>query len=238
MWRPGSAPATIATRRAISWSSSASTASEDPARLSGGEARRAALARVLAPAPDILLLDEPTNHLDLTTIEWLERELAARRAALVIDQPRPAVPGQPVAQHRSGSTADRRAASSAASPRSRPGATRCWPRKSATSTSSTARSWPRSIGCATASPRGASATSAGSAHLQALREARRTYRAAAGKATLAAAAADRSGTLVDRGRPASARPTRDGRSCATSPSASSAATASASSGRTAAARRR
>src|SRR6266481_3581047 len=45
---------------------------EDPAHVSGGEARRAALARVLAPAPDILLLDEPTNHLDLTTIEWLE----------------------------------------------------------------------------------------------------------------------------------------------------------------------
>src|SRR4249919_1560809 len=58
--------------------------SEDPARLSGGEARRAALARVLAPAPDILLLDEPTNHLDLTTIEWLEHELEGRRAAIVI----------------------------------------------------------------------------------------------------------------------------------------------------------
>ncbi len=57
---------------------------EDPAHLSGGEARRASLARVLAPAPDILLLDEPTNHLDLTTIEWLERELDSRRAALVI----------------------------------------------------------------------------------------------------------------------------------------------------------
>src|SRR6267154_4601471 len=57
---------------------------EDPAHLSGGEARRAALARVLAPAPDILLLDEPTNHLDLTTIEWLEQELAGRRAALVM----------------------------------------------------------------------------------------------------------------------------------------------------------
>jgi ATP-binding cassette subfamily F protein uup len=57
---------------------------EDPARLSGGEARRAALARVLAPAPDILLLDEPTNHLDLTTIEWLERALDSCRAALVM----------------------------------------------------------------------------------------------------------------------------------------------------------
>jgi len=45
---------------------------EDPAHISGGEARRTALARVLAPSPDILLLDEPTNHLDLTTIEWLE----------------------------------------------------------------------------------------------------------------------------------------------------------------------
>ncbi len=57
---------------------------EDPTQLSGGEARRAALARVLAPAPDILLLDEPTNHLDLPTIEWLERELDARRSALVL----------------------------------------------------------------------------------------------------------------------------------------------------------
>src|SRR5579872_6464516 len=57
---------------------------EDPAHLSGGEARRAALARVLAPSPDILLLDEPTNHLDLTTIEWLESELNHRRSALVI----------------------------------------------------------------------------------------------------------------------------------------------------------
>src|SRR5882724_8599161 len=57
---------------------------EDPSRLSGGEARRAALARVLAPNPDILLLDEPTNHLDLTTIEWLERELEGRHSALVM----------------------------------------------------------------------------------------------------------------------------------------------------------
>jgi ATP-binding cassette subfamily F protein uup len=60
------------------------TGEEDPSNLSGGEARRTALARVLAPEPDILLLDEPTNHLDLTTIEWLEGELASRRCALVI----------------------------------------------------------------------------------------------------------------------------------------------------------
>jgi ATP-binding cassette subfamily F protein uup len=60
------------------------TGAEDPSQLSGGEARRTSLARVLAPSPDILLLDEPTNHLDLTTIEWLERDLDARRTALVI----------------------------------------------------------------------------------------------------------------------------------------------------------
>jgi ATP-binding cassette subfamily F protein uup len=60
------------------------TGLEAPATLSGGEARRAALARVLAPRPDILLLDEPTNHLDLPAIEWLEGELKAMRAALVL----------------------------------------------------------------------------------------------------------------------------------------------------------
>ena len=57
---------------------------EDPAHVSGGEARRAALARVLAPSPDILLLDEPTNHLDLPTIEWLEANWKAAVRALVL----------------------------------------------------------------------------------------------------------------------------------------------------------
>ena len=60
------------------------TGEEDPAHLSGGEARRAALARVLAPEPDILLLDEPTNHLDLPAIEWLESELQRSKSAIVL----------------------------------------------------------------------------------------------------------------------------------------------------------
>ncbi|HEV2561279.1 MAG TPA: ATP-binding cassette domain-containing protein [Rhizomicrobium sp.] len=60
------------------------TGNEAPSSLSGGQARRAALARVLAPAPDILLLDEPTNHLDLPAILWLEQELASMKGALVI----------------------------------------------------------------------------------------------------------------------------------------------------------
>ncbi len=60
------------------------TGAEDTSQLSGGEARRAAIARVLAPAPDILLLDEPTNHLDLPAIEWLEAELRQSRAGIVL----------------------------------------------------------------------------------------------------------------------------------------------------------
>ena len=60
------------------------TGDEDPKRLSGGEIRRAAIARTLAPEPDILLLDEPTNHLDLPAIEWLEAELKSLRSAFVL----------------------------------------------------------------------------------------------------------------------------------------------------------
>jgi ABC transport system ATP-binding/permease protein len=52
--------------------------------LSGGEKRRAALARALVSDPDVLLLDEPTNHLDLPTIEWLEATLEAFSGGFVM----------------------------------------------------------------------------------------------------------------------------------------------------------
>lgn len=56
----------------------------DCASLSGGEGRRAAIARAIVSEPDVLLLDEPTNHLDLPTIEWLEEELQAFRGAMMM----------------------------------------------------------------------------------------------------------------------------------------------------------
>ena len=54
------------------------------ATASGGERRRAALARLLAEAPDLMLLDEPTNHLDIEAIGWLEDQLASTRTAFVL----------------------------------------------------------------------------------------------------------------------------------------------------------
>ncbi|AUH63724.1 ABC-F family ATP-binding cassette domain-containing protein [Paracoccus zhejiangensis] len=54
------------------------------ATASGGERRRAALARLLAEAPDLMLLDEPTNHLDIQAIGWLEEQLSATKSAFVL----------------------------------------------------------------------------------------------------------------------------------------------------------
>ena len=51
--------------------------------LSGGQLRRAGLARALVEEPDILLLDEPTNHLDLEVIEWLEGYLKSYRGTIL-----------------------------------------------------------------------------------------------------------------------------------------------------------
>ena len=113
---------------------------EDPAHISGGEARRTALARVLAPSPDILLLDEPTNHLDLTTIEWLEARARQPPRARWSSSAMTAASSPTCRAPPPGSIAARSGRSTAVLPPSRPGATRCWRKKSATSTSSTARS--------------------------------------------------------------------------------------------------
>jgi ATP-binding cassette subfamily F protein uup len=53
-------------------------------RASGGERRRAALARLIAEEPELMLLDEPTNHLDIAAIAWLEAHLAGGRTAFVV----------------------------------------------------------------------------------------------------------------------------------------------------------
>ena len=65
-----------------------------PDAASGGERRRAALAKLLAEAPELMLLDEPTNHLDIEAIAWLEAELKIDAHGLRADLPRPRVPAR------------------------------------------------------------------------------------------------------------------------------------------------
>ncbi len=59
-------------------------ATRPPSEASGGERRRAALARLIAADADLMLLDEPTNHLDIAAITWLEDYLRTSRAAFVL----------------------------------------------------------------------------------------------------------------------------------------------------------
>ena len=168
---------------------------EEPAQLSGGKARRAALARVLAPSPDILLLDEPTNHLDLPTIEWLEAELDSRRSAMVLISH-----DRRFLAHLSRSTAWLDRGTIRQIDRGF-GAFEAWRDEVLAEEESDQHKLDRKIveeehwlryGVSARRKRNVKRLG----NLQALRESRRTYRGAAGNATLSAAEADKSGKLV------------------------------------------
>ena len=168
---------------------------EEPAQLSGGEACRAALARVLAPSPDILLLDEPTNHLDLPTIEWLEAELDSRRSAMVLISH-----DRRFLAHLSRSTAWLDRGTIRQIDRGF-GAFEAWRDEVLAEEERDQHKLDRKIveeehwlryGVSARRKRNVKRLG----NLQALRESRRTYRGAAGNATLSAAEADKSGKLV------------------------------------------
>jgi len=134
---------------------------EDP-RISPGRGAPRRAARALAPEPDICCsMSRPIISICLRSNE-LEAELKATRSALV-SSARPQVFAETLRARRSGSIRGRTRTPTAASPSSRPGATKSLRRRSASSIKSIARSSLRSIGCAMASRRGASATRSGSA---------------------------------------------------------------------------
>ena len=62
----------------------ASLSNADTSRLSGGQAKRVALAQALVAPSDLLVLDEPTNHLDIDSIAWLEDRLDSYRGGLIV----------------------------------------------------------------------------------------------------------------------------------------------------------
>ncbi|MDQ6927856.1 MAG: ATP-binding cassette domain-containing protein [Actinomycetota bacterium] len=90
--RPDLPPGTVRAAVGQHWEAAAilerlgmgAMAEADVATLSGGQAKRVALARVLVDEVDLLILDEPTNHLDLDAIAWLEDRLARFRGGLVV----------------------------------------------------------------------------------------------------------------------------------------------------------
>ncbi|HEY3485590.1 MAG TPA: ATP-binding cassette domain-containing protein, partial [Ilumatobacteraceae bacterium] len=89
---PQLAPGRVAEHLGDSWEVAAVATSlglldlfdRSTAELSGGQAKRVALAKVLVGEHDLIILDEPTNHLDLEAIEWLEQRLSRSPAALVL----------------------------------------------------------------------------------------------------------------------------------------------------------
>ena len=159
-------------------------------------------------SPDILLLDEPTNHLDLAAIEWLEREARRPPHGAADDQPRPALPRPICRAAPSGSIADRRGASSAASPRSR-----TWRDEVLAEEERDQHKLDRKIVAeehwlryGVSARRKRNVKRLGNLH--ALREARRTYRGALGSATLDSGSGGQFRQAGHRSQGTSANPTR------------------------------